>query len=338
MHALDRRASRSPRSRMRWIAGLCLLSAAGVLAAAVALGEFDVPLASVARAFIHDDGSDATFVIRELRLPRLLTGMLAGGALGLAGAIVQAVTRNPLGEPGLLGVTAGAAFATVLCMTYLNLSTPAELVLGTAGGIVAATITLAIGMGARLDPLYLTLTGMSVNLFFAAAIILMLVCASVEVNGIYYWLTGSLINRTWDHVAMLWPWVMSGLALGLAFAGRLDALMLDEDMLAAVGMRVASWRLLFGIIAVLLTAATVAATGPITFVGLVAPHLVRFGLGARASGHRVLLPLSAWVGASLVSAADLIAKWQEIPVGILCVLLGGPMLVYLIGKREVGGA
>lgn len=332
-HALDIRETRAPRSRTLGLVAVCLFGMGLAMAGALALGEFGIPLDAVARALIHDDGSDAAFVVRELRLPRLLTGMLAGSALGLAGSIVQSITRNPLGEPGLLGVTSGAAFAMALGMTYFSLPTPAMLALGTAGGICAALLTLAIGLGARLEPLYLTLTGMSVNLFFAAAIVVLLVCANVEANGIYYWLTGSLINRTWEHVHLLWLWVVPGLLLGIAFAGKLDLLGLDGDLLASLGMRVTPWRLLFGIVAVLLAAATVAAAGPITFIGLVAPHIVRLSLGGNAIRHRHLLPLSALVGASLVGTADLVAKWQEIPVGILCVLLGGPVLVHLIGRQ-----
>lgn len=320
--------------RALWLASACLLVLSLTTAGALALGEFGIPLHILLEALMRDDGSDAAFVIRELRMPRLLTGMLAGGALGLAGAIVQSITRNPLGEPGLLGVTSGAAFSMALCMTYFTLPTPTMLLLSTVGGIVAALLTLSISLGARLNPLYLTLTGMSVNLFFAAAIIVLLICANVEANGIYYWLTGSLINRTWEHVHLLWPWVIPALLLGIVFAGKLDLLRMDDEVLVALGMRVTPWRLLFGVVAVLLAAATVAATGPITFIGLVAPHLVRFTLGAKGVRHRHLLPLSALVGASLVCAADLIAKWHEVPVGILCVLLGGPVLVYLISRQE----
>ncbi|WP_427030185.1 FecCD family ABC transporter permease [Halomonas sp. H2] len=320
--------------RALWLASACLFVLSLATAGALALGEFGIPFHVLLQALMRDDGSDAAFVIRELRMPRLLTGMLAGGALGLAGAIVQSVTRNPLGEPGLLGVTSGAAFAMALCMTYFTLSTPTMLLLSTVGGIVAALLTLSISLGARLNPLYLTLTGMSVNLFFAAAIIVLLICANVEANGIYYWLTGSLINRTWEHVHLLWPWVIPALLLAIVFAGKLDLLRMDDEILVAIGMRVTPWRLLFGVVAVLLAAATVAATGPITFIGLVSPHLVRFTLGANGVRHRHLLPLSALVGASLVCAADLIAKWHEVPVGILCVLLGGPVLVYLISRQE----
>lgn len=323
------------------VAGTLLLCVACLLLVSVAtvgslvFGEFDLPLNVVAHALWQDADSDAAFVVRELRLPRLLTGLLAGGALGMAGAVTQSITRNPIGEPSLLGVTAGAAFAIVACMAFFSLPIATMLACGTAGGILAALLTFGIGMRMRLQPLYLTLIGMSVNLFFAAAITLLLVSSHVEANGIYYWLTGSLAGRTWQHVHLLWPWVAIGLGLGVAFARVLDLLALDDDLLASLGLRVLRWRLLLGLVAVLLTAATVAATGPLAFVGLVAPHIARLCL--RGPGgetpHQRLLPLSTLTGAALVCSADLLAKQQEIPVGILCVLLGGPLLVHLIRKQ-----
>ncbi|WP_043755700.1 FecCD family ABC transporter permease [Imhoffiella purpurea] len=314
---------------------LCLGVLTLAAAAALSLGDYRVPLEALPGILWHGGDSNAAFVVHELRLPRLLTGLLAGAALGMAGAIAQSITRNPLGEPGLLGVTAGAAFAMVLGMAFARLSTPAMLACGTLGGLFAALLTFAIGLRTRLEPLQLTLVGMSVNLFFLSAITLVLVSSQTEANGIYYWLSGSLANRTWEHVGMLWAWVLGGLALGLACARILDLLALDETMLTSLGLQVTRWRLLLGLTAVVLSAATVAATGPIAFVGLVAPHLVRSGLtlaGERTT-HRTLLPLSALAGASLVCGADLIAKWQEIPVGILCVLVGGPLLVHLIRRQ-----
>ncbi|MFD2110576.1 FecCD family ABC transporter permease [Thiorhodococcus fuscus] len=314
----------------------CLLMLGMAGAAALSLGDYPIPLTELPRALWHGGDSNSAFVLHELRLPRLLTGLLAGAALGMAGAIAQSITRNPLGEPSLLGVSAGAAFAMVLCMAFASLPLPLMLACGTLGGLLAALLTFGIALRTRLEPLHLTLTGMSVNLFFLAAITLVLVSSQTEANGIYYWLSGSLANRTWSQVQMLWPWVVAGLALGVACARILDLLTLDEELLTSLGLRALPWRLLLGLTAVVLTAATVSATGPIAFVGLVAPHLVRFGLshvGERTS-HRALLPLSALVGACLVCGADLIAKWQEIPVGILCVLAGGPLLVRLIRRQE----
>ncbi|QTD43587.1 FecCD family ABC transporter permease [Ottowia testudinis] len=325
----------TPAARMLFLCAACLLLLGMAAVGSLAFGEFDLPLDAVPHVLWDSDDSDAAFVVRELRLPRLLTGLLAGGALGMAGAITQSITRNPLGEPSLMGVTAGAAFAIVACMAFFSLPTATMLACGTVGGIFAALLTFSIGLRMRMQPLNLTLIGMSVNLFFAAAITLLLVSSHVEANGIYYWLTGSLAGRSWQHVHLLWPWVAAGLGLGIAFARVLDLLALDDDLLASLGLRVLRWRLLLGLIAVLLTAATVAATGPLAFVGLVAPHIVRFCLhrpGGEAP-HRYLLPLSALTGAALIGGADLLAKRQEIPVGILCVLLGGPLLVHLVRKQ-----
>ncbi|WP_341645143.1 FecCD family ABC transporter permease [Thauera sp. SDU_THAU2] len=311
---------------------LLCLGAAGTLL----LGDFPLSAHAVAKALLPGADDNAAFIVRELRLPRLLVGVLAGAGLGMAGAIIQSITRNPLGEPGLMGVSAGAAFGMVASIVLFDLPAARMLLCGIAGGVFAALLTFGLAARTRLQPLYLTLTGMSVNLFFAAAITLLLVSSNVEANGIYYWLTGSLANRTWQHVHLLWPWVLLGLALGAACARLLDLLMLDDTLLAALGVRATAWRLLFGLAAVLLTAAAVAATGPLAFIGLVAPHLVRFSLRAQTGAlvHRRLLPLSALVGASLVCGADLIANWRMVPVGILCVLLGGPLLIHLIRKQE----
>lgn len=317
------------------LCAVCVLLLGLASVGALGFGDFPVPFGAVTQALLFGGESDAAFIVRELRLPRLLTGLLAGAGLGMAGAIVQSITRNPLGEPSLMGVTAGSAFAMVVCMTLFDLATPAMLAWGTVGGLCAALLTFGISYRMRLEPLYLTLTGMSVNLFFAAAITVLLVSSKVEANGIYYWLTGSLVNRSWQHVHLLWPWALLGLGLGIGLARILDLLSLDDAVLASLGLRVQRWRLLLGLAAVILTAATVAATGPIAFIGLVSPHIVRFSLEQRGGNlsHARLLPLSALVGGSLVCTADLIAKWQEVPVGILCVLLGGPLLVHLINKR-----
>lgn len=315
----------------------CLLLLGLGAAGALALGDFPLTPLAVAQALMPGADGTAAFIVRDLRLPRLLVGMLAGAGLGMAGAIIQAITRNPLGEPGLTGVSAGAAFGMVASMVLFDLPAAYMLACGTAGGVFAALLTFGLAARMRLQPLYLTLTGMSVNLFFAAAITLLLVSSNVEANGLYYWLTGSLANRTWQHVHLLWPWVLLGLALGVVCARLLDLLLLDDTVLAALGVRITAWRLLFGLVAVLLTAAAVAAAGPLAFIGLVAPHLVRFGArtrrGTPAPAQR-LLPLSALVGASLVCGADLLANWRGVPVGILCVLLGGPLLLHLIRKQE----
>ena len=317
--------------------------------ASLALGDTLFSWSAVFQALTSSEDSMTRFIIMELRMPRLLTGLLAGAALGMAGCIVQSITRNPLGTPDLMGVSAGASFAIVLGFVVLSLPPSAMLVMGTAGGFAAGFLTFAIAWKTHLNPIHLTLSGMSIALFFTAGLTLLLVSADSDVNGLYYWLAGSLLNRTWQHVNQLWLFVFLGLGMGVIFSRPLNLLMLDDMTSRALGFPVQRWRLILGLTSVVLTAATVAVAGPISFVGLVAPHAVKLLLKqylSRSSlsdaaesaqplqmDHRILLPLSAIVGATLVCVADLVARIQEVPVGILCILTGGPLFVYLIRKQ-----
>lgn len=320
------------------LALFCLLLAAAATLVSLSWGEHWLSPSQMWRALQDSDDGINAFVVQQLRLPRAVTAVLVGAALGMAGALVQSITRNPLGTPDLMGVSAGASFAIVLGYVVLGLPPATLLPLGTAGGFVAGLLTFTVAWQTRLDPTCLLLAGMSIALFFFAAITVLLVSADTGANGIYYWLTGSLMNRTWDHVRQLYPLVVLGLALGLGFARVLDLLTLDELTTATVGLPVQRWRLILGLVAVVLTAATVAVAGPIGFVGLVAPHLVRLALRRAGGGtlpHYWLLPLSALTGAALVALADCVARLFGVPVGILCVLMGGPLLVSLV--RRQGG-
>ena len=322
---------------------LCFVTATLAGICSLTIGEFEFSGQQVFNYLWHPEENTPSFVIWQLRLPRMLTGILAGAALGMAGAIVQSITRNPLGSPSLMGVTSGAAFAIVFSFVFFDFSTKYILAFGTVGGLLAALLTFAIAWKTHLSPIHLTLSGMSISLFFMAGITVLLVSANSDTAGIYYWLAGSLANRTWQHVNQLYPYVLLGLILGISFSRPLNLLMLDDITSRSLGVTVQWWRLILGFTAVLLTAATVSVAGPISFVGLISPHLVRFYFKSQKSepqkhycnDHLVLLPCSALVGAALVSCADLLAKYQEIPVGILCILIGGPLFVYLIRKQSL---
>lgn len=319
----------------------CTLVVAGI--GSLTLGEFSLDTEQVLQGLLSTRDDDIHFIIYELRLPRFILALLTGTALGLAGAIVQSITRNPLSSPSLIGVSSGAAFAIVLCIVMFNLSNLATLIFGTLGGFLAATLTFFIARKTHFSPIHLTLAGMSISLFFAAGITLLLVASNSDAAGVYYWLAGSLANRTWQHIELLFPFVGTGVTMAIALAKPLDILLLDESSAHSLGIAIGKWRLYFAVLVVILTAATVAVAGPIAFVGLVAPHFVRFyhNLAFTRDGttrqlpHRILLPLSGLVGATLVSCADLLAKYQEVPVGILCILLGGPIFVLLIRKQQL---
>lgn len=327
-----------------WLMGsICLLIIA--LTSLIFLTLSDEPLSwsEKLQTLLASEDSLERFIIMELRLPRLITAGLAGAALGLAGCLVQGGTRNPLGSPDLMGVSSGASLAIVLAGAFLGLSPALALPFGIAGGFIAGLITFTIAWKTQLSPLHLTLSGMSIALFSSACMTLLLVAASSDVNGIYYWLAGSLQNRTWVEAHLLLPFVLTGFVLSLLTHRPLDLLMLDDISCRAIGLSVQRWRLFLGLIAVMLTAATVSVAGPLSFVGLIAPHIARQLLSLYSksdtsgiscgSSHRQRLPLSMMTGATLVCVADTFAMMLTVPVGILCILTGGPLFVYLIRQQ-----
>ena len=330
-----RAASPARRSLVIAIAALALLIAASLLS--MMIGDTAFSPAQVIGALAGRADPLADFIIVDLRLPRALTAILVGATLGMAGVIIQSMTRNPIGSPDLMGVSAGASLAIVACMAWTSLALPLMLAIGTLGGFVAGGITFLIAWKTRLNPLYLSLAGMCVALFFNAAITVLLLTSATDTNGIYFWLTGSLMDRTWQHAALLLPVALCGLIIGQLFARPLNLLMLDDLTSRSLGFPTHVWRLVLGIISVTLTATTVAVAGPISFVGLIAPHLTRLWLAGKTTGgsgdHRLILPVAAVIGAALLSIADAIANYCQVPAGILCALVGGPLFIRLIHRQ-----
>lgn len=321
------------------------LGAAALLLAALVqtLGEGSLAT-SHWQALMHlllGDASQAAFVVRELRLPRALVAVLVGASLAMAGLIIQTIMRNPLGDPGLMGVSSGSAFAVSAALVYLASSTAVLMSAGIAGGALAAAVTLLLARRAGFAPLHLTLAGMAVSIFFMAATSAVMVINRTALQTLYFWLIGGFLNRTWVEFAFLWPSALVGLALGTLFAGRLDILRFDDAVSRALGANAMRWRLGFLLVAVALTAASVAAAGPLGFVGFATPHLTRWLLGSAGAnaGHGVLMPLVALNGAALTLATDAVARsgllGKQLPAGILTTLLGGVLLLlFLRGLRK----
>ncbi|MDP5213366.1 iron ABC transporter permease [Pseudoalteromonas tunicata] len=298
------------------------------------LGDFELTISDVFSALTTPNDSMQSFVVWQLRMPRYIVAILAGAALATAGVITQTVTQNELASPSLVGVSSGAALAIVIGMVVFNLPPKWYTLAGFIGGCTALIVAVSLAWRYKLQAIDLLLAGMCISLLCAAAITILLISISTDTRGIFYWLIGSVANRTWQHVNALAPLVLFALALSFLLIKRLNILQLDDNIVKTLGGKVISWRIQALFIAVLLTAATVAATGPISFIGLVAPHIARLLLGSRyAYNLQFLLPLSAICGAVLVASADLLANYQEIPVGILCVLFGGPTLLLLIQSK-----
>lgn len=305
-------------------------------------GRMSTDLLEVAALLFADsETSNKALVIQELRLPRALIAILVGAALSMAGTIIQSITRNPLGSPSLTGVTAGAAFAIVLAFVTYSPKTDILMLVGTFGGICAALITFSLARQSRFDPVHLTLAGVSVSIFFMAAISALMLLYGESTNAIYFWLIGSFSGRTMVELSHLWYWVFIGLALGVIFSPYLNLLLLDDDICHSIGINVTKWRFILGLIAVILTAACVAVAGPVGFIGFIVPHITRKLLGVQLASidHKILLPLTALVGGALTIFMDALSRSQiigiELPIGISSTFIGGILFVILFKKRSI---
>ncbi|WP_326585117.1 iron ABC transporter permease [Streptomyces sp. NBC_00481] len=304
-------------------------------ALSLALGARSVPLATVLDALSgHAEGRDA-LVVTGLRLPRTVIGLAVGAALGVAGAVAQGITRNPLASPTTLGINAGAGFAVVVAIFALKLTDPVEYVwFAFAGAAGAAVLAQALARRAGdIDPVRLALGGTVLQLVLLSWTSAVMLASQRTLDEARFWLAGSIAGRPLDT---LWP-VLPALGLGLLLAGAvapaLNALALGDDSAQALGVPVTRIRLAGGIAVVLLAGSAVAVAGPVAFIGLAAPHLVRPLLGG---DHRLLIPGCLIAGPLLLLTADvlgrLVIRPAELEVGIVTAFLGAPLLALLARK------
>ena len=314
------------------VCGLCLL-------AHVSIGSFEASLGQVLGYLVRPDDSAAAFAVRELRLPRAVVALLVGASLAISGAIIQAIMRNPLGDPGLTGVTAGASCGVALVLSYVTVAQGALIGAGILGGAGAAFLTFLLARRSGFEPVQLILSGVAVSILFLALTSAVMIINRATTQTLYFWLIGGFVNRTWMDAAYLWPWVASGALLALLAAPILNVLAFDDTVARSLGARTALWRLVLGLISVVLAAAPVAVAGPISFVGFLAPHLARVMLGRRAARNGHLLPFSALIGASLTLLADTASRGLPIdrppPAGVFVAVVGGVMFL-LLSRRLIG--
>ena len=313
--------------------GVCFL-------ASLALGSRSLPTVDVLRVLVSPDGSDTSVIVRELRLPRTVLGLVVGAALGTAGAQLQGLTRNPLADPGLLGVAAGAALAVVATSTVLGVGgvagQVAAAVVGALGAALAVWLLGGRGSGGTLS---LVLAGVAVTALCAAVVRVLVLLDTDRLDEYRFWVVGSLAGRDIALLPAVAPLLGVGLVLAVVTARALDLLSLGDDVATGLGVNVSWGRAGVALSATVLTAASVAVAGPLVFVGLLVPHLGRALVGPE---HRWLLPLSAVLGASLLLASDvvgrLVARPAEVQVGIVTALVGAPVLVAIVRRRRVTAA
>lgn len=314
------------------VAAAALLVA--VMVAGVALGSVRVPLRDIWAALLGDHAGANRYIVWNLRLPRVLLAALVGMNLAIAGAILQSVTRNPLADPHLLGLSAGGALAVVLALHL----TPALAIshlppLAFGGSLFGAAIVYVLAWRGGVSPSRLILAGVAVGSLFGAVTTGLLLSSNLTIQAVMSWLAGGLYARSWPHVRILAPYWAAGSLVALLMARQLDVLALGDEPAAVLGVRVQRQRALLTGLAALLTGSAVAVAGLIGFVGLVAPHLARMVVG---SGHRYTLPLAALIGGILLVGADILARTvaapRELPVGVVTAAIGAPPFVYLLRR------
>ncbi|ARD10327.1 MULTISPECIES: iron-dicitrate ABC transporter permease FecC [Pseudomonas] len=280
------------------------------------------------------EGGNIAYIVAQLRVPRALCAALVGACLGVAGALMQGITRNRLASPSLFGVTAGAALGLALFSTGLvALPFPGGALLMTCLGGALAWITV-FSLGGAWSPATaqgrLVLAGVAVAALCAALTRLTVILVEAQAQSVLNWLAGSLANVGAAQLQLLWPCTLIGLVLAIACAPRLNLINLGEDAARSLGVRIGALRLLVFVVSLLLVGASVCAVGPIAFVGLIAPNIARQWLG---NDYRWLIPISAGLGAAIVLASDLISRAVafpvETPAGVVTALIGAPFFLFL---------
>jgi len=317
------------------VAGLVL-----VCIASLAVGSASVPVGTVIEALTDwDPGNRDHLIVRDLRGPRTLIGLMVGVALGLSGALLQGLTRNPLADPGILGISAGAALAAAASVLFLGIgSVYGYIWLAFAGAAIGGALVYAIGSQGRdgASPVKLALAGAAVTAMMTSLTSLILLLDLATLNVLRFWLVGSLAGRSLTVAGQVWPFIAAGTVAALVSGRLLNGLSLGDEVAQSLGIRLARARVFVGMSAVVLAGAATAAAGPIVFIGLTIPHLARAITGP---DYRWVLPYSAVLAPALLLGSDVIgrvvARPAELQVGIVTALIGGPFFVALVRRRRL---
>ena len=325
---------------------IILLAVFLIVIACVSLtfGQIDVPvskaLAVIGSQLNLPGFTDADYsreqlaVIWYIRLPRMLVGVLVGAALGISGAVMQGIFSNPLADPGIIGVSAGAGlFAMVIMLLFPEQSAMVPLA-AFVGAVLSTGIVFFLAWEKGINPLRMILAGVAVATFFGGGMAALNVFYSDRIQGTVMWMAGGFQGRSWGHVEMLLPYSAIGIIGTILCARSLNALQLGDELAKSLGVRVMRMRTILIFLSALLAAVSVSVAGMLGFVGLIVPHIMRLLIG---SDHEYLLPCAAIAGGAVVTLADTAARTLfsplEIPVGIFMSFIGGPFFLYLLKRR-----
>jgi iron complex transport system permease protein len=311
------------------------------LAAAVAtafivgniVGTMDITVADIFETLRGNHEDTVNKVVWNIRLPRMILGALVGTNLALSGAILQGVMKNPLADPGIIGISSGAGLFGIVILVVFPQWQNLVPIAAFAGAMLAAIIIYSLAWKGGIEPTRIILSGVAVSALFSAGISATLVFYSDRVHGALTFMNGSLTSRSWGEVQTILPYTIAGLILVMLFSNKLNILVLGDDVARGLGLNVELTRLGFTALAALLAASAVCVIGLLGFVGLIVPHSIRLILG---NDYRYMFPASALLGSTLVMFSDTFARTilspTEIPVGIVMAVLGVPFFLYLLRK------
>ncbi|MFI9204644.1 FecCD family ABC transporter permease [Streptomyces sp. NPDC053048] len=318
-----------------------LLAATGalllVVVASIAIGAKQIPVDQVWHGLFHYTGNETDVVVRDVRVPRTLLGLLVGAALGLAGTVMQALTRNPLADPGLFGINAGAAAAVVSGISFLGVTSLTGYVwFAFLGAAAVSVVVYALGGSRGATPVRLALAGTAVTAALNGYVFSVQLMDTAALDRMRFWTVGSLASADSAVLGQVAPFIAVGIVAALALARPLNAMALGDDQARALGTRLTTTRVLALASVTLLCGAATAACGPIVFLGLMVPHVVRTFTGP---DMRWVLPYATILSPVLLLGSDIAGRVavrpSELQVGIVTALIGGPLFIHLVRRRRM---
>ncbi|MBD8515714.1 FecCD family ABC transporter permease [Plantibacter sp. CFBP 8804] len=329
--------SRTPRGRRSLGLGIAVAALATAVLLSVLVGSHPVGPTDVWRTLTRPDGSVTDLVVLDLRIPRTVAGLVVGVGLGVSGALIQGLTRNPLGDPGILGVDAGAALFVAIGVLF-GARTPVQyLPFAFLGALVVTALVYVIGSAGRggADPVRLTLAGVALAAVLSGITTAMMLLDPVAFRQLRGWNAGSFVERGFDVILPALPFVVAGVVIALFSARSLNALALGDDLASSLGTRLVSTRVLAVVAITLLAGAATAIAGPVGFVGLMVPHIARWIVGP---DQRWIVAYSILIAPAVLLTSDVIGRvilWpSDVPVGIVTAFIGAPVLIHLVRRAK----
>lgn len=309
-----------------------------LLLISIKIGAYNVSISTIFSSILSFDGSKEHLIIKNVRMPRTIVTMLVGANLAVAGALMQAILRNPLASPGVFGINAGAAVVVVFCsIIFINVSGSTLVLASFLGGVLAAALVYFIShsvKGGKVE-VKMALTGVVIQILLSSVTKMLIIFSDGKTESVLFWLAGSVAGAEWSDVRILLPWSISALAISCYIGRYVSVLSLGEEIAQGLGQRVALLRGVVALLIIILAGVSVAIVGPIGFVGLIVPHIVRYLVGV---DYRVVIPVTAISGSIMLVIADIISRFVqfpfETPVGVVMALIGAPYFIYLARSRR----